>query len=186
MINEWMHYLSTALCAPPISGYRKFSCKIHERTAVEFREYIAALDRQNESSVMSTGGCRDLHTSDVTSKWFFFNIIKAFTLSRHQRHPFSFGWEKRNKRAPRKIFQFPTGSGHLGHGFGKQLVYDLIYTCSGRDFIDEYALIHSPAPRNVWKGREGFRNPFNDFLVNMKRKSTKTKQEEIITTAAGR
>jgi hypothetical protein len=32
----------------------------------------------------------------------FFYIIKASTLSRHQRHPFSFGWEKRNKRVPRK------------------------------------------------------------------------------------
>jgi hypothetical protein len=40
---------------------------------------IAALDRQNESSVMSTGGCWDLHTSDVTSKWFFL-YYKSFHL----------------------------------------------------------------------------------------------------------
>jgi hypothetical protein len=107
----------------------------------------------------------------------FFYIIKASTLSRHQRHPFSFGWEKRNKRAPRKIFQFPTGSGHLGHGFGKQLVYDLIYTCSRRDFIDEYINPFTRAEKCL--KREGdFETLLTIFLLTWKGKAQKQNKKK--------
>lgn len=127
---------------------------------------------------MSTGGCRDLHTSDVTSKGFY--LYKSFHLIPSSAPPIFVRVRKSNKRAPHeKYFSFRLGRDYLGHGFGKQLVYDLIYTCSGRDFIDEYINPFTRAEKclKTEMGRR-FRNPFNDFLVNMKRKRKKKQNKK--------
>ena len=93
--------------------------------------------------------------------WVFFFFKYCFLLIPSSAPPiFSYFLARR--------IQFPTAR-HLGHGFGKQLVYDLIYTCSGRDFIDGYIILflaHSSPQR-----KKRFPNAFNDFLVNKKNKT---------------
>jgi hypothetical protein len=108
MINEWMHYLPTALCAPPISCHRKFLAirSIHERTAV------SGVDRpRKQSSMMSTGGCRFAYITTNDVKVFFLSLflLKASTLSRHQRHPFFVGRNNRTEFSFRLLDIWVTG-----------------------------------------------------------------------------
>ena len=111
---------------------------------------------------MSTGGCWICtHNEWRQTFWVFFFFKYCFLLIPSSAPPiFSYFLARR--------IQFPTAR-HLGHGFGKQLVYDLIYTCSGRDFIDGYIILflaHSSPQR-----KKRFPNAFNDFLVNKKNKT---------------
>ena len=108
--------------------FQKNSGKNRRLTGINFKKKNTVISDVNRWVL-------DLHTETNDVKRFlrFFFFKNCFLLIPSSAPPiFSYFLARR--------IQFPTAR-HLGHGFGKQLVYDLIYTCSGRDFIDGYIIL---------------------------------------------